>query len=294
MNTSILPTTINFHFTSACNMHCKYCFSSFSECNGGVLSLSEQKKLIQAIGSELKNKQGASAWRINFVGGEPCIHSCLNELIGEARISNLKTSIVTNGFNLVKGGLPLNYKDLDLIGLSIDSLDPITNYQIGRFVKDTTITNSDWVALVEKIATYGVKIKVNTVVSKFNHTEDLSELLYAIAPMRWKIFQAMKVQGQNDVGAKKWIIDDATFEHFIERHRHKGLHPVVEGVGVMRGSYAMISPDGRFYDSAMGWHNYSDPILQVGIQKAWSQINFDANMFSDRTNTYCEEALEND
>ena len=36
----------------------------------------------------------------------------------------------------------------------------------------------------------------------------------------------------------------------------------------------MVSPDGRFFDDTKGRHNYSDPILQVGVEAAWRQITF--------------------
>lgn len=39
----------------------------------------------------------------------------------------------------------------------------------------------------------------------------------------------------------------------------------------MTGSYIMISPDGRFFNNVDGKHNYSEPILEVGIEEALKQ-----------------------
>ena len=51
-------------------------------------------------------------------------------------------------------------------------------------------------------------------------------------------------------------------------------------------SYAMIAPDGRFFDSATGQHRYSDPITSVGVSAAWRQIHFDPKLFKERTRNY--------
>ena len=35
---------------------------------------------------------------------------------------------------------------------------------------------------------------------------------------------------------------------------------------LMRGSYVMVDPAGRFFDNVEGGHTYSRPILEVGVE----------------------------
>ena len=54
----------------------------------------------------------------------------------------------------------------------------------------------------------------------------------------------------------------------------------------MKGSYAMVDPAGRFYDNAMGKHNYSRPILEIGSRLAIQQVNYDFSKFVSRGGIY--------
>ena len=110
-------------------------------------------------------------------------------------------------------------------------------------------------------------------------------------PLRWKVFQSIAVEGQNCHSFREWTVDRATFDRYVNRHVKAGVHPVVESEEMMRGSYAMISPDGRFYDSTSGTHRYSDPILAVGVEKAWGQVIFSHQKFADRTMSYGNECV---
>ena len=48
----------------------------------------------------------------------------------------------------------------------------------------------------------------------------------------------------------------------------------------------MVDPAGRFFDNAQGTHNYSKPILEVGIQEALKTMNYDSNKFLNRGGIY--------
>lgn len=282
-----LPETVNYHFTPACNMRCGFCFARFADC--GSASLERHKAIIQAIASVpcVSNEPR----RLNFVGGEPTSYPHLEALLLEAHACGLRSSVVTNGFNLVRHGLPDSFQSLELLGLSIDSLNPSTNRRIGRHVQGQTITEADWYCLVDQANAMDLPIKINTTVTAYNADEDLSGFVEQVAPRRWKIFQGIVVEGQNDHGSKEWAIGAPAFDRFVRRNAARSIQPVVEPEELMRGSYAMISPDGRFYDSTMGGHSYSDPILNIGIARAWSQIQFDSNLFVERTNSYSDEAV---
>jgi hypothetical protein len=51
-------------------------------------------------------------------------------------------------------------------------------------------------------------------------------------------------------------------------------------------SYAMISPDGRFFDSSIGRHQYSSRILEVGLASAFSEVVFDQGKYDGRDGNY--------
>jgi hypothetical protein len=44
---------------------------------------------------------------------------------------------------------------------------------------------------------------------------------------------------------------------------------------MIRGSYIMVDPQCRFFDSTRGAHHYSRPILKVGMDAAFAEVDFD-------------------
>jgi radical S-adenosyl methionine domain-containing protein 2 len=134
-----------------------------------------------------------------------------------------------------------------------------------------------------------MRLKLNTVVHRLNAHEDLRDFIRELAPRRWKLFQVLPVDGQNHERFAEFEIDQASFDAFVERHRELAAHDidiVGEANEDMRGSYAMIDPAGRFYDSTTGQYLYSDPILEVGVERAWSQVRFDPKLFKTRGGDY--------
>lgn len=284
-----LPDTVNYHFTSACNMRCRFCFAGFNDCRRS--SLEEQKAIIRAIAATPQPSFEHRSRRLNFVGGEPTICPHLEELILEATRYGLRTSIVSNGFRIVEEGLPPAFRSLKLLGLSIDSLDAETNVRMGRAVRGRTISAAQWMRLFDEAGVMGLPVKINTVVNACNRDENMAPFIAESDPLRWKVFQAMPVEGQNCHSFLEWTVDRVAFDRYVDRHVKAGVQPVVESEEVMRGSYAMISPDGRFYDSTSGTHRYSDPILAVGVERAWGQVIFSHQKFADRTRSYGNESI---
>lgn len=284
MTIKYLPDTINYHFTEACNMRCRYCFAVFSDC--GLSRKEERFEIITALAKAPVAPGLPGPRRLNFVGGEPTILPYFPDLVSHAVDRGFTVSLVTNGTMLLDKGFPAFFNKFKMIGLSIDSLDPATNAQIGRTARNRTITRSQWEDLCRRIKRQGIQLKINTVVSRFNAHEDLSGFIEEVDPDRWKIFQALPVEDQNGHSRQEWEIDSTTFDSFVERHRKEKVKLLCEENDIMRGSYAMISPDGRFFDNVVGRHQYSDPILQIGVAEAWSQISFFQDRFQKRTEGY--------
>lgn len=280
-----LPDTINLHFHAACEMQCKHCFATFNDCSK-KLSLTELTQLINMISVAPLSPGMTKARRLNLVGGEPTLHPLFDELVFATRDFGLRVSMVSNGYSLLKKGISEAIRAVELVGVSIDSLTDITNVSIGRAVKGRTISESEWLELFALLREAKVELKINTTLTKHNVHEDFAAFILRAQPLRWKVFQAMIVHGQNEKEAGSWYLTRPEYDAFIKRHQSKGVVVYPEPEDLMRGSYAMISPDGRFFDSTLGHHRYSDLILKIGIQKAWEQVSCDPSLYNQRTKNY--------
>ena len=178
--------TVNFHFTSKCNMHCKYCFSPSMK----QLCFDEELTVIKKLRPYFS--------RINFVGGEPTASSNLIPLLQKAKRLGFMTSIVTNGYNLIYNKINVDkvIALTDMIGISVDSVKEFTNKKIGRYVKERNTQNvikrKQLVDICKKIRNSGTKLKINTVISKANISEDFTDFYNEISPDRIKILQCFK------------------------------------------------------------------------------------------------------
>lgn len=272
----IIPDTINFHLLYHCNADCLYCYRP----SGNELSHEQRCRIIDMIAAAPPRPDGRPR-RVNFAGGEPTLIRQLPALLRHAKARGLETSIITNGTALLKKGIGAYRDYVDMIGLSIDSASDRTNRDIGRPV----IATDQWTALADQIRVAGIALKINTVVCRQNHAEDLTHFIAAMRPDRWKILRAIAINGVNDGADAAWSVSDEQFKAFVARHTGlgaAGLAPVVEDEADLRGSYAMIQPDGCFYDSVDGGYFASDPILSVGLAAAFTQVRFSASKFVKR------------
>lgn len=281
-----LPNTVNYHFIKACQMACQHCFAVFGDC--GSNRHQEYLSVIRAVAAAPRPEWMTRPRRINFVGGEPTLYTKFDELVQCALDEGLRVSIVTNGFDLVNKGLVGPLRQMELIGVSVDSLDHETNLKIGRQVKGRTIGAMEWEDLFSEMDRAKIPLKINTTITKHNLEENLSDFILRSCPVRWKVFQAMPVEGQNCSTRHLWQVGRPDYDRFVTRHEARGVRVAAEPEDLMRGTYAMISPDGRFYDSVSGAHRYSEPIHEVGVDAAWAQIRFDPELFGERTKSYIE------
>ena len=54
----------------------------------------------------------------------------------------------------------------------------------------------------------------------------------------------------------------------------------------MTGSYLMIDPEGMFFSNVNRKYKYSNPILQVGVDQAFSEIDFNIQKLEQRGGKY--------
>ncbi|MFO0587492.1 MAG: viperin family antiviral radical SAM protein [Polyangiaceae bacterium] len=283
---SKLPPSVNYHLWQPCNMRCHHCFATFEDVKKSGLPRGhlprQQAQSIVALLAERFEK-------LTFAGGEPTLCPWLFDLMDIAKRRGTVTMLVTNGSLIDEPWLDRFAKNLDWLTLSIDSADAATNVRMGRSVSGQALSPEAYAAMAKGARERGIRLKVNTVLTRHNAGEDMRPLIAEIAPERWKVLQALPVIGQNDEGFADLACDDGAFHRFVDRHlslNEAGIAVVPEDNHAMRGSYAMVDPGGRFFDNVDGAHHYSRPILDVGVDGAWKGIRFSMALFDDRGGRY--------
>lgn len=273
-----VPISVNYHLTRKCNYTCGFCFHTAK--TSYILPIEVAKK-----GLALLKKEGMR--KLNFAGGEPMLYPdfvgklakyCKEDLALES------VSIVTNGSKVRPQFLEKFGQYIDIIAVSCDSFDKATNAKIGR---GTGSHVEDFERLAQLCRQQGIKVKINTVVNKYNHNEDMNEAIKKIAPFRWKCFQVLVVPGENDSDktlrdATRFVISDEQFEHFCSVHSHNECF-VPEPNNIMRDSYLILDEYMRFLDKG---NTPSKSILDVGVQEALRSVFFDEKSFEERGGIY--------
>jgi radical S-adenosyl methionine domain-containing protein 2 len=267
---------VNFHVWKPCNYKCKFCFAVFDDVPGR-LTRDQAVRVVELLAPH--------CGKITFVGGEPTLCPFLGDLIEAAHGAGLTTCVVSNGERL-RPILERHAESLDWIGLSVDSADEAVNARLGRGAGGHVRRSIELAALARE---RGIRIKLNTVVTAWNHAEDASDLVRAIRPERWKVFRVLPIDGQNDGRVEPLLITDAQFRAYVDRHAHlaaEGLGPVAEDNEDMTGSYVMIDPMGRFFDNTDGRFVYGPPILERGVEEAFAAVRWERQRLIDRGGLY--------
>ena len=278
---------VNFHLWKHCNMRCSFCFATFQDVvqdtlPRGHLPREEALEVVAALA-------GAGFDKINFAGGEPTLCPWLPDLIREASRLGLTTSMVTNGSILTADWLDGLAGDLDWVAVSIDTLDHDRQLRLGRVANGRPMSEEDHARIVDLLRERGIRVKINTVVSRVNCDEDLTGFIASVLPERWKLLQVLPVRGQNDGSVDDLLIGDEEFGAYVERNQgveSLGIRVVPESNALMTGSYAMVDPAGRFFDNVAGEHSYSRPINEVGVEDALRDITTDPDRFRLRGGIY--------
>jgi radical S-adenosyl methionine domain-containing protein 2 len=264
--------TVSFHIVKPCNMSCKFCYATFDDFRLHTqLTVPE----IEIILDKLK---ASGVEKITFAGGEPMLYKKLEEIIIYAKKIGLVTSIITNGSLLTVEFLERMQPHLDWIGLSIDSLNQKTNIKIGRVSKHIL----SYKTIISQINKFGYKLKINTVVNKYNQKELLSDFITKSGCIRWKVFDTLKVVGQNHKQFNG--IKSTQFNSFVENNKNPVM--VVENNDLMTGSYLLVDPRGKLFENSIGRHIYSRSLLENTFEECLSDINLNRDKFIERGGLY--------
>ena len=239
------------------------------------LSLKDQLKIPGML-------HDAGCEKLTFVGGEPLLCSSLPKLLKESKSTGLTTMIVTNGSFLTDRFIAENHRNIDWISLSIDSQDEGVQFQLGRGFSNHV---AQTVRNVRRIRNSGIRVKLNSVVTKYTFNEEMGTFIERLQPERWKVFQMLPVTGQNDIFVGELSISQEEFSMFESNHSHVNC-AVFEDNEAMRGSYAMLSPKGRFFSNTSGGHAYTESILRMGVDEAFEQNSWSEDKFLARGGIY--------
>jgi len=268
------PISVNWHFWPWCNMKCKFCFATFNDVKKVL-----PKDTALTVPGMLKD---VGTEKITFVGGEPMLCPYLGELLIEAKKQGLATKIVSNGTGFSRNFLNKYHEFIDIVSLSIDSSCNLKEEKLGR----------GWGSHVNKIIEISIRLKefniplqINTTVTSLTWKENMIALIEKLKPFRWKIFQVLPINGQNDGMVDDLLITQKEFDFF--KNTHKEIpYAIFEDNTTMTGSYIMLDPIGRFYDNTTGKHIYSESIFKTGVINAFKQISWDKKKFLHRGGIY--------
>lgn len=279
---------LNWHVTEACNYRCKFCYAHWSKLNASESWRNDAacRLLISELGrflspdNPLWEHRFARRPRLNIAGGEPTLWDGeLSRVVDHAVAAGLDVSLISNGSR--SETLHKFASQISMLGLSVDSTRCDGNLRIGRVDrKGAQIGSDDLIDLVHDLRTVNptLQIKLNTVVNAVNVEEDFSELISHIAPDRWKALRMLP--SYND----DLTVDEAKFERFVRRHAaFRRILSVEDNPSIVQ-SYLMIDPHGRFFQNRLdskGYY-YSEPILDIGVERAFAQIPFSIDRFLAR------------
>ena len=269
---------VNYHITNRCNYHCTYCFGKFDRQKDPTLD--DAKKIVENIALYF-TQNNITDGRINFAGGEPTLYEHLDELIDYTSSLGIRVSIVTNGSLLTPERLRSWQGKVSCIGISIDSIDRETNLKIGRCCRNKVISLSQWNNLAKAIHNCGIDLKFNTVVSRLNLDEDLSELYRVLSPKKIKLFQMHLIDGINDQ-AKPYEITEREFIMFCERHKAFDSVIVAEPCGSMENSYLMVNPEGKFQLNNNGIYQTFGNLNTTSLSEILKTVPLDSEKFGSR------------
>ncbi|KAJ3312884.1 hypothetical protein HDU76_002774 [Blyttiomyces sp. JEL0837] len=213
---------------------------------------------------------------------------------------HVRISIVTNGSKLTRRWLEKHRDVLDILAVSIDSFEEEVSREIGRVEGGKVLVGLEkMLEIAGWCEEFGIGMKVNTVLNALNWEEDMNQAIAEIDPFRWKVFQVLLLDDENNnlnpnstdttttttrgQKASKYSISSTQYNSFISRHstlHNKILVP--EPNDVMQNSYILLDEYLRFLNCSSGGKVPGRSILEVGVEEAMKEAGFDEEKFVER------------
>ena len=275
------PNIINFHITDACNYSCRYCFADFKMKD---LPFGDAKKVIDAIDTYFRENEIENG-RINIAGGEPLMYRRLDDIIDYIAEKGIKVSIITNGAKLTEERIASWAGKVAMIGISVDSVTPEADIRIGRCDSRNTCNSLEHLTrMAEAIHNAGIKLKINTVVSKANLGEDMLSVYKALKPDRLKLIYIHVVRNINEWPETMNLIPTVgEYNAFVDKNRYEeNCELVLERPMEIQNSYFMINPHGEVYINAFGLEKKYGNSIYEPLSEIFSRLPFDIKKFDLR------------
>jgi MoaA/NifB/PqqE/SkfB family radical SAM enzyme len=124
------PIVASIGVTSKCNLKCEYCYAEVDNLNGKDWPFEDLKKVIDRLHS-------LGTRVIMLQGGEPLLHTRIDDIIDYVKSKNIYCSITTNSFTFSKHIDAI--KKLDQVQLSVDGDQEIMDNYRGQGAYDQAI-----------------------------------------------------------------------------------------------------------------------------------------------------------
>jgi radical S-adenosyl methionine domain-containing protein 2 len=261
---------INLHLLEGCNFYCRHCFAQFGTKH--ILSLDGWKRIIDNI------LQKSVIERFNLAGGEPLLYPAINALIDYIVSKGIKVSIITNGSLLTPESIRYFADKVAMIGLSIDTVEPTLSRTIGRCTgKGEVLPVTKCIESCKAILDYGISLKINTVISRLNLNDDISDFIRQVQPDRWKVLK-MKVFSNADFDNSDLVISDAEFSKVCQRYAP--LHPICEKT--LTSAYIFVDPSGNLIDNSVQGNQLAGNLLQEDFLECFYRLPFNKELYARR------------
>jgi len=272
------PISVNMPIWPTCNYRCKFCFGHYRGLMGEFRQdrIMDIPSILASMGTE----------KITLEGGEPFLYPGLKEFLKSCKEAGLTTSVITNASLVEYDTLREMAPYIDWIGVSIDSPNEETEKVLGR---GTGGHVEKAIRVVEWAHDLGIKVKINTVITRYNVHENLVDLYLTLKPQRIKVFQFLPIENENEEYARELRISKEEFEDFKRRHKilkEIGYNIVFESNEDMKGSYLMLFPSGRFLNNNDGKYIMSNETLFTNPRKALEESKWEPEKFEKRGGRY--------
>lgn len=269
---------VNLHLTEKCNYRCQYCFAVFKPSR--ELDLVEWKRVVDLISDYFESH--LIKGRINLAGGEPTLVGYLDELIMYIHQKGIEVSIITNGSSLSKEMIDRWVGKVSMIGVSIDSIHQDTNRLIGKCQRDKTLVYESTVEIFKYIKSGGIRLKINTVVSRLNLNEDVVPLYNQVAFERIKILQVRFQENCNEEH-RILAINNDEFLHYINRVQSQTKSQIIiESSDSIEASYFIIDPEGFLISNSNQYHLRVGNVLEYPIEELIDKAGLNYHKFESR------------
>lgn len=264
--------------TSACNYKCEYCYRHK---NNKTVNPCQAKVIIDKLYS-------MGCRKLSLSGGEPLLwysKEKVIDLLNYIKNKGIITEIITNGYYLKASDFSELSKCLDVFTIDVDSINSDIQVNLGR-----PANHFDNAKILYKEARkYGIKIKLNTVVTSLNqdYILDMADFVKDNGFYKWKLYQFMPIMGFTDE-KKHLLLDKQKFSSLMTKLKNSmlgsGTWIVTENNDEMAGSYINIDQRGCVFtnqimdNGLLKQHNLGN-VMDLSIDKIMRNEHFDRSNF---------------